>query len=263
MNPYNYSRKYLDSGLGHEGRDTYIDGCMKYILPVDGGLQYKDSDWTYENKKRFSNLLRLPYHQVILEFPRSFECDCCPHNLAPTILICQKEVGDELGFVVDEVRYFHEYDEWRTNKFSATLNQKDIEEWTNKTGEMEFECEDVPQMVNLQVCIQYCIYLNTRKIQVENVLPNKKLNTKRIKHNKKPFFDYKILTIHKNAVKKTLKQENIGNGKKRKWHQVTGHFRFLEQYEDPIWIEDHERGDLSLGIADKDYKINKIQDQGC
>jgi len=262
MNPYNYSRKYLDSVLGHEGRDTYkgidadIYGGMKYILPVNGGLQYKDSDWTYENKKRFSNLLRLPYHQVILEFPWSFECDCCP--LAPTILICQKEVGDKLGFVVDEVRYFHEYNEWRKNKFSATLNQKDIEEWTNKTGDMKFECEDVPQMVNLQVCIQYCIYLNTRKIQVENVFPNKKLNTKRIKHNKKPFFDYKILTIHKKAVKKTLKQENIGNGKKRKWHQVTGHFRFLEQYENPIWIEDHERGDLSLGIADKDYKIKKI-----
>ncbi len=181
MKPYNYSRKYLDNlmqrGLGHEGRDTYIGGCMKYILPVNGGLQCKDADWTYKNKKRFSNLLRLPYHKVILEFPASHECDCCP--LAPTILICEKEVGSELGFVVNEIRYFHEYNEWRKNKFSAKLSQKDIEEWGDKTGVMKFECEGEPQMFQLMVCIQYCIYLNTRKIKVENVLSNKKLNKKK------------------------------------------------------------------------------------
>ena len=269
MKPYNYSRKYLDnvsyihkkSSQAHNKAynimSMWIDGCVKYILPINGGLQYKDADWTYENKKRFSSLLRLPYHKVTLEFPTSHECDCCP--LAPTILICEKEVGSKLGFIVNEIRYFYEDNEWRKNKFSAKLSQKDIEEWEQKTGEMEFECEGEPQLFQLMVCIQYCIYLNTRKIQIEHILSNKKLNKKRIAHNKNPFFYYKILTIHKNAVKKTL--ENRKTMGKRKWHQVAGHFRFLNQYENPIWIQDHERGDLSLGIAGKDYKINKMQEE--
>lgn len=68
-----------------------------------------------------------------------------------------------------------------------------------------------------------------------------------------PTWEHKIITIKPNVLKDMGCNKKDCNGKRL--HDVRGHFRRYSNGK-ISWIKSHKRGDASLGIITKDYKLN-------
>lgn len=65
-----------------------------------------------------------------------------------------------------------------------------------------------------------------------------------------------IVDLAHNNLKRT-KSESTGNGTPRRFHPVRGHYRDIASGE-RIWISPHNRGDKSLGIITRGYKLTNL-----
>lgn len=285
IQPYNYSRKFLDytdhegwvSAKNHKAKEMAdvvrgnIKAAVKYILPPEGyiGITIKDPS-------QYMELIRLPYTCVVLEVPLT--CWVGNENNSfnvPTIIDLRSNNGEDLGFELAPVQYHS--DSWKMSKFASVISERDIKTWNSKKlSEIDFEIftmdqetapietldEDCEENNNfkgfygrlMQIALEFCIYANTRNIGVETIHAPQKLNKKRAKRGLKPLYDYKVLSIHKQVIN----AGGIGGGDshKNRWHRVCGHRRFLKGHDKPIWIKSHSRGDETLGVVEKIYKVN-------
>jgi len=297
VQPYNYSRKFLDytdheGWVSAEGKAktvanvirTSIDAGVKYMLPPEG-----DTGITIKDHRQYIELIRLPYPLVVLETPLTHWIKGKEdEHIIPTIIsLCANE-DEDLGFQLAPVQ-FHgaivgyphkssQRDSWSMSKFAAMIRDKDVRSWNSKDiGEVEFELVSMDEENSptqsladdneenesfkgfygrmMQIAIEFCIYANTRNIGVETIHAPLRLNKKRIKRGLKPNFDYKILGIHKQVIKSGGCGSN-GDSHKNRWHMVCGHPRWLKGHDKPIWIKHHSRGDKTLGVVEKTYKVN-------
>ncbi len=291
IQPYNYSRKFLDytdhegwvSAKNHKAKEMAnvvrgnIEVGVKYILPPEG-----DTGITIKNPSQYMELIRLPYTCVALEVPLTcWKDDESNSFTVPTIIALRSNDGEDLGFQMAPVQYHgnmhSKSDTWSMSKFAAIINERDIKTWdSKKLSEIDFEiftmdketapsesldedCEENTHFKGfygrlMQISLEFCIYANTRNIGVETIHATHKLNKKRAKRGLKPLYDYKVLGIHKQVIK----AGGIGGGDshKNRWHRVCGHPRFLKGHDKPIWIKSHSRGDETLGVVEKIYKVN-------
>jgi hypothetical protein len=291
IQPYNYSRKFLDytdhegwvSAKNHKAKEMAnvvrgnIEVGVKYILPPEG-----DTGITIKNPSQYMELIRLPYTCVALEVPLTcWKDDESNSFTVPTIIALRSNDGEDLGFQMAPVQYHgnmhSKSDTWSMSKFAAIINERDIKTWdSKKLSEIDFEiftmdketapsesldedCEENTHFKGfygrlMQISLEFCIYANTRNIGVETIHAPHKLNKKRAKRGLKPLYDYKVLGIHKQVIK----AGGIGGGDshKNRWHRVCGHPRFLKGHDKPIWIKSHSRGDETLGVVEKIYKVN-------
>jgi hypothetical protein len=105
---------------------------------------------------------------------------------------------------------------------------------------------------------------NTTYIDVE---PPHKLNRKRMKHNKLPYFEYKVLDIFVSPEAKTIRRvhPDVMRSELMKWssdkirrlHKVRGHYKCRKS--GIWWWNDFIRGSKTKGVIEKDYNVKELQ----
>lgn len=108
------------------------------------------------------------------------------------------------------------------------------------------------------------IMLNTKNLkEFKFVEAPEKLNKKRIKNKKSPYFDYHTLDLFFDNTGKLINRKNLNYGQikedinsvstLRKLHTVRGHFKVRST--GIFWWSNYTRGSKLAGVIDKDYNI--------
>ncbi|MCK9370093.1 hypothetical protein M0R04_09335 [Candidatus Dojkabacteria bacterium] len=107
------------------------------------------------------------------------------------------------------------------------------------------------------------LLINSPSVYIQTIKPSEKLNKKRIRKNKIPHSEYRVLTIK--AFNKKTNTENIIQLDKldaeNRLHMCRGHWKLYK--EKPLfgkitglyWWNPTVRGNKDLGIIDKDYEV--------
>ena len=101
---------------------------------------------------------------------------------------------------------------------------------------------------------QMCAVLNCSNIETKTVTPSPKLNRKRAKKGKQPFFEYKILEVVPQGAKKP---HLGGTHASPRIHLRRGHIRRLPEKQ--VWVQPCVVGEKKNGVIMKDYKIRDQQ----
>lgn len=118
-------------------------------------------------------------------------------------------------------------------------------------------------VVNLYPALMAVSFLHCKNVSVHEGDPNTKINKKRAKKGKLPFFRFKILDIK--PMKDTLQREGglQQHGLRKALHTCRGHFKdyrngrgLFGKIKGLFWWEMYERGDESEGIVHKDYRVD-------
>lgn len=112
--------------------------------------------------------------------------------------------------------------------------------------------------------VRACLMLNTKNLAVVKVVEApEKLNKKRAKNNKPPFFEYRTLDIFVSKTGRRFDRKRVDYGALResftnmrvdkKWGTVAGHFKLRKT--GMFWWSDHARGNPEHGVVQKDYHV--------
>lgn len=110
------------------------------------------------------------------------------------------------------------------------------------------------------VAIKMITCLNAKNIHEVTIDAPVKLNAKRAKKGKTPFYEYKTLDIFVNGdVVRTRNRNRVASAlsllrNSSKFHSVMGHFKHRKS--GIFWWSDYVRGSKENGIVDKEYSIN-------
>lgn len=116
----------------------------------------------------------------------------------------------------------------------------------------------------IAVTIMTTLMLNTKNLKTFKILEApEKLNKKRKKNNKSPYFDYHTLDLFfsENGLLRNRKQLNYSEVKKeinsinltKRLHTVRGHFKVRST--GIFWWNNYTRGNKLVGIVEKDYEM--------
>jgi hypothetical protein len=116
----------------------------------------------------------------------------------------------------------------------------------------------------LCTAIRACLLLNTRNLKVVQASEApEKLNKKRKRNKRIPFFDYYTLDIFVSEGAKRVDRKKVNFGairdmftntsSERRWGTVIGHFK--TRATGIFWWNDHGRGNKAKGIVSKDYVV--------
>ena len=110
------------------------------------------------------------------------------------------------------------------------------------------------------------VLLNCKNVETEDILPPDKVNKKRRKNGKQELFTYKILQLKLPAVRNSNPGvENSTPEETKRIHLCRGHFKIFTD-ENPLfgkhtgvyWWQPHLRGDMKVGLVEKDYHLKTI-----
>lgn len=126
---------------------------------------------------------------------------------------------------------------------------------------VEFTLADFPGMTKLTKSvrimtgrvIQFLSALNCSNTFLQNNSPSEKIQKKRVRNGKLPFFEYKTLHIKINDVK-NKNSSGVGTHASPRVHLRRGYIRKLPSGE-TTWVQACVVGDRSKGFIQKDYKI--------
>lgn len=113
----------------------------------------------------------------------------------------------------------------------------------------------------VSVTIATLLAINARNVQHISLSPSDKLNKKRRKNRKEPFYEYKVLDIF---LGKGIRNLPSGKGRRQaaiqqwlknpsKLHSVIGHFK--HRRTGIFWWHSHMRGDADRGAVIKEYNL--------
>lgn len=103
--------------------------------------------------------------------------------------------------------------------------------------------------------IELCNILNCKNVEVLPAESNEKINKKRIKSGKLPFFEYKTLHIKTNQTVSSGSGGIIADRNSPRVHLRRGHIRMLPSGE-TTWVQSCVVGSSDKGFIKKDYKIS-------
>lgn len=109
-----------------------------------------------------------------------------------------------------------------------------------------------------------CLMLNTKNLKIVKVTDSpEKLNKKRSKKNKPPFFEYHTIDIFFSNTGRRTDRKKINYGLlknhfdnlylNKKWGTVMGHFKVRST--GIFWWSEHGRGNKNTGIIEKEYRL--------
>jgi hypothetical protein len=102
--------------------------------------------------------------------------------------------------------------------------------------------------------IKAIVAINARNTTVVDIPASEKLNKKRLRAKKLPFFSYKTVNIFLNQSRKKRGPFVMQSGASTlKLGTVRGHFKVRK--EGVLWWRDHFRGRIENGFVDHDYKV--------
>lgn len=116
----------------------------------------------------------------------------------------------------------------------------------------------------LMTAVRACLLLNTRNLKtVQAVEAPDKLNRKRLKNNRIPFFDYYTMDIFVSEGSRRTDRKKVNFGAirdmfanahtTRRWGTVIGHFKTRKT--GIWWWNEHSRGNKANGVVEKDYRV--------
>ena len=108
------------------------------------------------------------------------------------------------------------------------------------------------------------LMMHCKNIVTEKVLPSEKLNRKRLKNNKLPFYTYHTLKVIVPGTVGGKKTVAIGTGTHQRLNFCMGHYKHYTA-DKPLfgkhtglwWWNGYARGNPELGRVDKEYHIEK------
>jgi hypothetical protein len=111
------------------------------------------------------------------------------------------------------------------------------------------------------VTIATLLAINARNVNEISITPSEKLNRKRRKTGKPPFFEYKVLDIFLgNAIRDIPSGHGRRNAAIQQWlrnpprlHTVSGHFK--RRKTGIFWWHSHMRSKAEHGVIVKDYRV--------
>lgn len=128
------------------------------------------------------------------------------------------------------------------------------EDWSQKTGLTDEERYGIADIKNeLSSVLILMAALACSNVQTEVVVPPEKLNKKRTKSGKHPFFSYKVLTIGGKAMSARSVTSGVEHSSPRA-HLRRGHIRRLESKT--VWVNSCSVGNARVGVVEKTYSIN-------
>jgi hypothetical protein len=119
------------------------------------------------------------------------------------------------------------------------------------------------------MAIRACLMLNTKNLKVVKAIEAPaKLNKKRAKNKKPPFFEYLTLDIFVSQSGSRLDRKKVNYSAlqkhfdslsvDRRWGTVMGHFKVRST--GVFWWSEHGRGSKNAGIIQKDYQVKHPKD---
>lgn len=124
--------------------------------------------------------------------------------------------------------------------------------------------ETLMKEINPELCFvkNALLLLNCKNVSTETVQPSVKLNKKRTKNNKLPFYSYKILKVTLPRTRQEIIIGKKGEGIPQRLHHCRGHIKHYTA-EKPLfgkyvgnWFwHDFKRGSKELGSIEKEYEI--------
>lgn len=106
------------------------------------------------------------------------------------------------------------------------------------------------------------LLMHCRNVIREKVEPSEKLNHKRVKNNKLPFYSYHILKVMLPGKGTEVRLGGQPTGASQRLNLCRGHFKhytaekpLFGKYAGLYWWDEFVRGDRDKGMIDKEYKI--------
>jgi hypothetical protein len=110
---------------------------------------------------------------------------------------------------------------------------------------------------DIAIALKAMLCLNAKNIKQVSIPASVKLNAKRSKHGKTPFFEYKVLDIFLNAEGMMPTRENLKqcmeSGTSMRLHSRRGHFKTRKT--GIFWWSNHMAGRRDKGTIVKDYNV--------
>jgi len=116
--------------------------------------------------------------------------------------------------------------------------------------------EDMKNVLEIaKLCTTHLTLLNCKNVSLERrEQASDKINQRRIRNNRLPFYSYYVASIGKNSV--YFKSSGVKTCDHYRFHICRGHFK--RRRTGTFWWNHHARGQKDLGVIVKDYKIETL-----
>jgi len=237
-----------------------------YILPA-----IRDSSLTIkEVVERYVPHLNLPYTDTLIEYSfqkneKTFDDPDVAVELLTTnytgVVLLARQVGDSEVSIIPVWRHRPEgKDSWVLSNFMALINSKDqsldvlpITEAGVMYGKnSRVAINDVKGEVSCLLEFLAALACSNTKV-ADEPFDREKINKKREKRGKIPFYSYKVLTLSQGGSSSSVSN---GLGRSPRVHLRRGHIRRLENKT--VWVNAAVVGDKSKGMVVKDYAIERM-----
>lgn len=104
--------------------------------------------------------------------------------------------------------------------------------------------------------LELCAVLNCSNIETDSVHPPPKLNAKRERNGKLPFYEYKLLVVRDPAHGTTRSGVAVHDRRSPRQHLRRGHIRRYQTGK-TVWINQMVVGSARDGIIQKDYAVTR------
>jgi hypothetical protein len=135
---------------------------------------------------------------------------------------------------------------------AVVLDPDDIPVGETAEGFVRNWCKQIS--MELRTMANFLYRLHQRKARVQVFAAPAKLNRKRIKRGKEPFYEYRVLTVDPDAPNVEIINPVKRHHKSPKLHVRRGHWR---QYKSGkrVWVDQMLVGNPDRGVVIKDYEV--------
>lgn len=186
------------------------------------------------------------------------------------------------GFAYISIAYIDHLDVWNFNpmslffSYNLQLNEKEngksleaiplnifpdyaddvAKKYFNGSVDILAQVTTTDNQAELIATIQACCTLNCSNVQTQDLVPPAKLNSKRVKKGKPPFFTYKVLEVSNPKGGSSISLSDTESSRKRT-HFRRGHLRRYKTGK-VSWVQAsivNPNNKSNIGIVTKDYKV--------
>jgi len=238
------------SSMSKDAKNT--ENSNKYLKAFGDGIndaiKFEIDDLGIPMCRNYLNI-KLPFKKIYIEVNRHDHMQTFCGNKTILGILATQDSNNNIAIMLLQSGSVQMY----TSQFIAYLSPN---------GESGFQLVD-ERLADPEIteCVRYavglvcdfCTVVNCSNIKYIDNIPASRLNKKRIKRGKMPFFSYKILQIF-NTEKTVAKNNNAGTHASPRIHFRRGHVRKLAN-DTSIWVQQCVVGNKKNGIIHKDYKV--------
>jgi hypothetical protein len=206
--------------------------------------------------------LRMPFNRMWIEWHDNdqdygyllswIEDDWC-------IEILRFEADDDASYEEKYTRFGYTYNILRPNKTVVYLKEDfTVNDGTAYTNYFKLK-RDEDEWIWCADALFVLTFLNMRNVELIDNVPNPRLSAIHEREYGRPLSTYKTLSIKPTRKEYQNSAEGESTATKQRLHIVRGHPRKVEAHpfipDGTYWIPAHVRGDESLGVVVKDYKV--------